>query len=144
MKKMIIMAGIAMLAFAVYAAQNFVHASGYVSYTNPGAAISSGELVDLGNIYGVALNDIASNSTETVRTDGVWKFERATTNAVSFGDALYYSSATTVTESATADKYIGVCVEAVEVTTSTSGQYIKLELNADQRQKIVGTDVSEQ
>lgn len=132
---------------ATFAAQNFVRASGYVVYLNPGAALESGQLVDLGNRYGVCLADIASNATGTVATDGVWRFERATTNAVTAGDNLYYSDADAVTEVATADTYVGQCATSVAVVTALTNsagnvvEFIEVDLNAPQRQVIVGTDV---
>lgn len=148
MKKTIsFMMSMAQLACSALAAGNFVHDSESVAYLNPGAAISSGSLVDLGDRYGVAKAAIASNATGTVQINGVWSFQRADTNLVAAGAALYYSSATSVTATAASDKYIGQCTEAVTACldlTNSVGEvdsFIKVDLNVPQRQCIVGTDV---
>lgn len=132
---------------AASAAQNFVHEQGTVPYLNSGSAITAGSLVDLGDRYGVALADIASNTTGTVAVDGLWKFARTDTNAISQGAVLSWSSATAVTNAAVADKYVGVAVTACAVTTTITNSlgetsaFVIVDLNAWQRQAIVGTDV---
>jgi len=137
----------AMTGMTGWSAQNYVHDNGSVAYLNTGAAISSGELVDLGNRYGVAVADIASNATGTVRTDGIWKFKRATTNAITAGTDVYYSDADTVTESSTADTYVGQCATSVDVVTELTNsagdvvEFLEVDLNAPQRAVVVGLDV---
>jgi len=138
---------VAMVALSALAAGNFVHDSESVAYLNPSAAISSGELVDLGDRYGVALTDIASNKTGTVQINGVWSFARGDTNAIAAGAAVYYNSATAVDGTATADEYVGQCTEAAAecpALINSAGdivKFVKVDLNAPQRQSIVGTDV---
>jgi len=147
MKKLIMCASVGLIALSAFAAGNFVHDSESVAYLNPGAAVSSGNLVDLGDRYGVALADIASNATGTVQIKGVWSFARADTNAIAAGAAVFYNSATTVDGIATADEYVGQCTEAAAVCdalTNSAGdtiKYVKIDLNVPQRQCIVGTDV---
>ena len=138
---------LALFCVSAFAAQNYVHDTESVAYLNPGAAISSGELVDLGDRYGVALVDIASNATGTVQINGVWSLARGNTNLIAAGAALYYSSATAVDGTATADEYVGQCTEAVTACldlTNSLGEadvFVKVDLNVPQRQCIVGTDV---
>lgn len=148
MKKLIVgLMSMALFAGVAGAAGNFVHDSESVAYLNAGAAISSGNLVDLGDRYGVALADIASNATGTVSIKGVWSFARANTNAIAAGASLFRSSATAVTGTAGADTYVGQCTEAAAVCTALTNsageivKFVKVDLNVPQRQCIVGTDV---
>lgn len=137
-KTMTIIAAAALLAFYAQAAGNFVHEDGTVAYLNSGAAISSGELIDLGERYGVALVDIASNATGTVATRGIFSLARGVTSAVSQGAKMYYNSATAVDTTYTADEYVGLCAEGVSVCTALTNslgqvdKYVWVDLNAPQ------------
>jgi len=147
MKKLIMCASVVLVACSAFAAGNFVHDSESVAYLNAGAAISSGNLVDLGDRYGVALVDIASNKTGTVQINGVWSFQRADTNAIAAGASVYYNSVSNVDGTATADEYVGQCTEAAAGCTALTNsvgdiiKFAKVDINAPQRQSIVGTDV---
>lgn len=136
---------IALNPFAAQAAPNRVADGGQVEYTNTtGSNIQSGDLVDLGDRYGVAAGDITSNTMGVVWTEGQFRFYRTTTNAITQGTALYRSSATSITVTATADTYVGaLAVPVANVATAAyaAGVYAIVDLNADQRQGIVGTDV---
>lgn len=132
--KILIGAASAIIGFSALGAQNFVSDAGSVDYLNTGAAILSGTIVDLGDRYGIAMADIASNATGTVKTDGKFKLLRAVTNAIANGTSLYRASATGVTDVASADTYIGQSVGAVAVTTHTTNQFIVVDINAPQRQ----------
>lgn len=136
---------IALNPFSAQAAPNRVADSGQVEYTNTtGSNIESGDLVDLGDRYGVAAGDIASNTMGVVWTEGRFRFYRTTTNAITQGTALYRSSATSITVTATADTYVGalaVPVDNVATAAYAAGVYAVVDLNADHRQSIVGTDV---
>jgi len=148
MKKVgLVLTCLAMFAGGAYAAGNFVQDSGVVTYSNTSADLDSGQLVDLGDRYGVCLVDIASNASGAVATKGIYSLQRADTNAIVNGAAVYYSTASNVTGTAAADKYLGQCVEAVAIVTAltnSAGQYVKfvkVDLNVPQRQCIVGTDL---
>jgi len=137
-----------MLCWSAFAAQNFVHKSGTVTVTDPASAIVAGTLVDLGDRYGVSSGAIATNdSSGTVFVSGIWRFQRVVTNAITQGTAIYYSSATGVTDVATADTYVGQCSKAVAVVTdliNSAGnvdQFIEVDINVPERQCIVGVDL---
>ena len=109
MNKMItIAAAVLAVCGGVFAAQNFERDEGWVTYSNTGAAISSGDVVDLGDRYGIAKVDIASNATGVVATKGVWILTLATDQTVSVGDKLYWTTSTNATKTAPAAKLIGV------------------------------------
>jgi predicted RecA/RadA family phage recombinase len=127
MKKIII----ALVAFAItglasFAAQNRVQDAGILNWTNPSADVSSGEMVKVGDQYGVALADIASNATGAVATEGVYLFTIATNSTATFGTKLFYSDATTVSTTVGNDSYVGAAVETITVNSTT----IKVLLNA--------------
>ena len=148
MKKIgLVLMCLALIAGGAYAAGNFVKDSGVVTYSNTSADLDSGHLVDLGDRYGVCLVDIDSNDVGAVATKGVFSLQRYDTNAIANGAAVYYSTASNVTGTAAADKYLGQCVEAVAVCTSLTNsagefvKFVKADINVPQRQCIVGTDV---
>lgn len=143
-RKWMALVSISMMLLAVMgasAAQNYVRDGGSVTHSNSSTAIVSGQIVDVGYRYGIAMVDIASNATGAVATRGVWRLKRATTNAVTIGTPLYYSTATSVTATATPNTYIGVCYEAV-ANADAVGETIMVELNVLPRQCIVGVDVA--
>lgn len=148
MKKLIV--GLIVSAFAAcasFAAPNFVQDSGTITWTNTGSAnLVSGGLADLGDRYGVALESItATTGVGVLKTDGQWKFSRGVTNPITSGQKLYYLTATSVTTTATADTYVGTASETLPaltaVTVTSTYNTVAIDLNAWQRQVIVGVDV---
>lgn len=121
MKKSLICLMVLTLAAVSFGAMNFVRDSGEVIYSNTAEAIEAGNLVDVGDRYGVALVDIASNGTGIVRTRGVFTFGRGTTNALSVGTAMYYSASNNIlTDVYADDKFVGVAVESAAVHTNAA------------------------
>ena len=140
MKKLMVGLMILVLAMCMVgvAADNYVMQSGTVLWQNPSAAVDGGALIDLGNRYGVALGDVASNETGAVRTDGVFDFLRAETNAITMDMPLYYSAAGTISVTVVADKYVGSAVEVLDdisAITFTNGTVnkVKVDMNAFRR-----------
>lgn len=132
--KQIVVMGIVALAVGglAYAAQNYKRASGTINYTNPGAAIANEEVIDLGNQYGVAISSISSGAVGVVYTSGVFEFDAYPTAAISVGEALYWDSATTsVTDTATADTFIGQALTA-RADTNSAGM-VEVDLNVYSR-----------
>ena len=124
---------IVLTAVAAFGAMNFVRDAGTVNHSNSAAAVSSGEIVDLTDRYGVAIVDIASNAWGIVRTEGVFDLKLSATNVqVSVGQDMFYSSATNVTTTGADDKYIGKSLEAVSAGKTTIVP-VEVELNASRR-----------
>jgi predicted RecA/RadA family phage recombinase len=139
MKKFMVFLVTALFGIAVFGAGNMVQSSGNLLWLNPGADVEAGDMIDIGERYAVALVDIASNATGSVKTDGVWQFGRGTTNAITVGQALYYSSAQIITTTAAANKYVGQAIEAAAVHTNEAVAEagtlkINLDLNATAEQ----------
>ena len=140
MKKFLVGLMVAVIAVTVFGADNFVQSAGNLLWTNPGADVSSGELVDIGERYAVALVDIASNATGTVKTDGVFEFLRSETNAITIGDPIYFHDATTIKAAGAANVYVGAAAETVSgistATLAAATAKLKVDLNATAEQDI--------
>jgi predicted RecA/RadA family phage recombinase len=140
MKKLIgCLVGVALVAGLAVGAMNFVRNAGYVIYT-AGSDITAGDVVDLGDQYGIAVTDIDNGDDGVVRLDGIWDLTLQTNETISVGDRLYWDSSNeVVTETATADTFIGTAMEAKTTTTSTTK--LQVWLQPPWRQVIPGTDV---
>lgn len=138
MKKFLIGLIVAVIAVAVFGADNYVQSAGNLLWTNPSTDVSSGELVDIGERFAVALVDIASNATGTVKTDGVFEFLRSETNAITIGDPIYYHNATTIKKTGAANVYVGAAAETVSgistATLAAATAKVKIDLNASAEQ----------
>lgn len=123
---------------STFAAPNMVTGPGTVNYLNPADLISSGNLVDLGDRYGVALTDIASNATGAVAVDGVFIFNIATNTTVSFGTALYFSNSNTLTTTAANGTYVGACT----VANTGTAVFVQCYLNAPVNEDVGGATIT--
>jgi predicted RecA/RadA family phage recombinase len=141
MKKMILIMSMALLVASAFGAQNKV-SDGSVVYYEASSDIEAGEIVDLGGRYGIALVDIDNGDSGSVAVDGVWELEKAVINSIDQDTPLYCSSDTQVTDTATADTYIGVCFE--DSDGGNVGDYIKVAINILPRESIVGVDIQAQ
>ena len=130
---------VAVIAVTVFGADNFVQ-RGQPALDESGADVSSGELVDIGERYAVALVDIASNATGTVKTDGVFEFLRSETNAITIGDPIYFHDANTIKAAGAANVYVGAAAETVSgistATLAAATAKLKVDLNATAEQDI--------
>lgn len=63
-----------------------------MDYTNGGSAISSGDVVVVGSMVGVALVDIASGATGAVRFTGVFKLAKKNGDTITQGAPLYWDA----------------------------------------------------
>lgn len=92
-------------------ATNYVQEGKTLNYT-AGADITSGQLVLIGTIGGVAKTDIANGKTGAVHVCGVFSIPKAT-GAVTQGAKLYWDeSESEVTTTATDNTLIGVAAAA--------------------------------
>lgn len=60
-----------------------------------GSAISSSDVVEMGNLVGVAKSDIANGDTGAVMVDGVFELPKATGSAWNQGDVLDWDTSAT-------------------------------------------------
>jgi predicted RecA/RadA family phage recombinase len=90
-----------------------------ITITAP-AAVTSNQLVEVGNLVGVVLASAASAASVAIATRGVWNLTHAVTNtAAAIGDFAYYDTTNNVVSSTTTYPKLGVHV-AAKVTTSTA------------------------
>ncbi len=68
-------------------ATNYVQAGEVIDYT-AGADISSGAVVVVGNLVGVAVNDIANGETGPVSIDGVWSLPKVSAAVIGAGETV--------------------------------------------------------
>lgn len=94
----------------------YVQPGGKIVYSNSGSAISSGDVVVIGNDIGVAEDDIAATTgSGTVNLEGVYELAKVSGTAFSQGDDLYWdSSQEELTKTASGNTYIGRCHEDAE------------------------------
>ena len=71
---------------------NKVQAGYAFEFTNDGTAISSGDVVRVGNVIGVASTDIAANATGTVATGYVFSVPCKATDTITQGMQLDWDS----------------------------------------------------
>ena len=87
-----------------------------LDYANGGSAISSGDIVAISEMIGVAETDIAANETGAVAIKGVFSVTKVGSQAWSVGDKIFWDKTNTQftkTASSDADVLAGYAVEAV-------------------------------
>lgn len=93
-------------------ATNYIQEGKALNYTPSGADVSSGDLVVIGTIAGIAKTDIADGKTGAVHISGVFSVAKAS-GAVSQGAKLYWSSANSnLTTTASGNTLVGVAAAA--------------------------------
>ena len=105
-------------------AKNKVAEGKTIDYVNAGSAISSGDVVVVGNLLGVALVDIANGETGAVAICGVYELPKASAAVIAQGETINWDvSAGNVDDNlatpATGDLSGGcVAVDAAAATTT--------------------------
>lgn len=94
------------------------------------STVKSGDLVQVGQLIGVAQNDAVTGQNgstyATLKMNGVFKF--STLVAVTVGQAVYVTSAGVINVTASGNKFIGHAVTAK--TTTTAGDiYVRLHVS---------------
>jgi predicted RecA/RadA family phage recombinase len=93
---------------------NYIQPGDVMQYANAGSAISSGDIVVVGDQCGIAVTDIAATSgVGSLAMSGVYQCPKDGDEAFSQGDYLYYDSADgTLTKTATGNTPFGIAFEA--------------------------------
>lgn len=118
-------------------ATNYVYEGKRLSYTNTGSAISAGDVVVVGKLLCVALEDIAATTgTGELATEGVWEIPKVDAAVITQGQSITWdvSAASGAGEAddqaatpASGDLTLG-CI-AWESKGATSGATIKVKIN---------------
>lgn len=69
-------------------ASNYVQCGDVINWTNGGSAVSSGDVVVIGQILGVALVDIANGATGAVAIEGVYTVPKVSGAVIAQGESL--------------------------------------------------------
>lgn len=74
-------------------ATNYVNDGSVITYSNTGSAISSGDVVVVGEIIGVALEDIAATTgTGAVQIEGVFTLAKVSAAVIAQGEEVIWDS----------------------------------------------------
>ncbi|MEO0959153.1 MAG: DUF2190 family protein [Pseudomonadota bacterium] len=99
--------------------KNFIQKGDVLSLTAPGA-ISSGDAIIVGALFGVAVHDAEVGSTVSVQVCGVFELPKAADD-VNEGDALYWDAvAGNLTTDASDNMLVGAAVAASDVLAVTA------------------------
>ena len=70
-------------------ATNYIQAGEVIDFT-AGTDISSGDVVAVGNLVGVAITDIANGSVGAVSIEGVWSLPKVSAAVIGAGETVNY------------------------------------------------------
>jgi predicted RecA/RadA family phage recombinase len=105
--------------------KNFVQPGENVTLPAP-AAVNSGELIRVGNLFGVASYDAAISADVVLVTEGVFELPKIATDALAVGDPVYWrSSDGLVAGTASGNTKIGVAILAAPNPSGT----VRVRLN---------------
>ena len=92
-----------------------------------GSAVSSGQILLIGNRIGVALTAIAAGAVGAVRVQGVFTVAKLSTDVVAQGDLLYWDAGNTrLTTTASTHKLAGYAFKAAGSGVTT----VEVNINA--------------
>lgn len=93
--------------------KNYIQEGKILTLTAPYAR-SSGEGAKVGNIFGVAVADVANGAAGEFLTEGVCELKKVGSQAWSVGDLIYWDDTNKeLTKTSTSNLLVGVAVEAV-------------------------------
>ena len=93
--------------------KNYIQPGNTLTLTAP-AEITSGNVVAIGSIIGVANGDAANGAPVDVDTVGVFRLPKVSALALAAGDVVYFDAATKlVNKTASGNTKLGVATEAV-------------------------------
>lgn len=72
--------------------QNFVQDGSTIDYTNGGSAISSGDVVVVGQSIGIAVGDIANGETGVLSIEGVYDVAKVSAAVIAQGESVIWDA----------------------------------------------------
>lgn len=103
--------------------QNFVKDGAVLAITAP-EALSSGEVVVVGAIRGVAIAAAASGATAQVATEGVFTVAKEAPLVIDEGDLVYWDTTADEADKTNTNEKLGVCV--ADAASSDTTVQVKL------------------
>lgn len=101
---------------------NFIQEGNTLTVAAPSGGVTSGQLVVVGKIVGVAAYSAAVSVPVELVTEGVFTLPKVTTDAVTVGEALYWDSSVaklTDTPGTNSKPLVGYAVEAADNGATT-------------------------
>lgn len=89
----------------------FIQEGDSIDYT-PGAAVSSGAVVIIGDVVGIANHDIAASTLGSIRVEGIVGLPTASATVFAAGAKVYVNTGTLLATTATGDKFAGYAAKA--------------------------------
>lgn len=107
-------------------AKNFIQ-NGDAIHITATSPIQGGELVELGDLHGIAIADIAQNEIGAVSVIGVWEFKAKSTDNITQGATVYWDNgAKEVTATKSSNKVLGIAWSNSPNTQTT----VQVKINA--------------
>lgn len=112
--------------------KNYVQEGKVIDYTNGGSALSSGDVVVIGQLIGVCLADIANGETGSVQIGGVFNLPKVDAAVIAQGESVIWDASAgkfddNAATPATGD--VSGCCQAMEAKGATTSDTIALKLN---------------
>lgn len=98
--------------------KNYVAPGDVIPVTAPGA-VSSGDLVTIGNLCGVAVHDAANGAALEICRTGVYDLPCVSGDDIGVGALLYDNGSGVLTLTATSNEYVGIAVAAAGTGVTT-------------------------
>ncbi|RWX72584.1 DUF2190 family protein [Mesorhizobium sp. M2A.F.Ca.ET.039.01.1.1] len=93
--------------------KNFIQPGEILTMVAPAGGVTSGDLVIIGSIFGVATTSAAAGAEFELKTGGVSEFPKTAAQAWAAGDPIYFDNVNKVMTSVSAgNTKVGVAVEA--------------------------------
>ena len=102
-------------------AKNFIQNGKVIDYANAsGSDVTSGSLVAIGGMVGVALIDIADGDIGSVGVSGVYEVSNGGSAAIAQGDELFFDATTGAVDGVnTSNQFAGLAWQAADASSST-------------------------
>ena len=113
-------------------ATNYVQEGEVIDHTNAGAAIASGDVVVMGQQMGVALVDIGTGETGSVKLSGVFNIAKVDAAVVAQGESVVWDSSVLKFDdnlAVPASGDVSLCCVAIESKGATTDETIAVKLN---------------
>ena len=112
-------------------AKTFIQEGKVLDYVAP-ADIKSGDVVVIGQLVGVALDDIASGETGPVQVEGVWELPKLDTAVIAQGESVNWDVSASVFDANSAAPAAGDitdgCVAAKDAANGDTTVWVKLNV----------------
>lgn len=112
--------------------KNFIQDGKTIDYTNGGSAISSGDVVVVGNLVCVALGDIANGETGVLATEGVYDLPKVDAAVIGQGESVIWDASAGAFDDNAATPATGDvsgCCIAMEALGATTSANIQVKIN---------------